>query len=44
MQSCFAPYPMTIKQMSDWAERMTQLDPAEAVVMLVKLERGRAED
>jgi hypothetical protein len=42
MQICFAPYPQTIEQMGEWAEKVTQLDQQECAVALNRLDAPRA--
>lgn len=37
MQTCFVPYPQTIAQMGEWAEKVTQLDQRECAVALNRL-------
>jgi hypothetical protein len=37
----FSPYPMTIAQMGEWAEKVTQLDRVECAVALHKLDHTR---
>lgn len=39
VEAIFDQYPMTIDQMKQWAERMTQLDPNECAVALRILAR-----
>jgi len=41
MQTCYGPYPQTIKQMGAWAEQVTQLDQQECAVALNRLDAPR---
>jgi hypothetical protein len=40
-QIIYGPYPMTIAQMGEWAEQVTQLDTIECAVALRRLNATR---